>query len=183
MNLTRLFVVLGLLAPLPLALAQTPNPLGAKEAIASPPVQYRGEVLKVSADNGTPNPPQWFILARNSGQDIQIFNIAVAKGQVISEKISLDLREMFKGPSAINQEKLVVDSSDAFAIAARYGTANGKSVSSVSYALEQKGAGSSPIWSVWCYGPDGRYIGWLQLLATDGSVVSSDGLPKAPAPL
>ena len=73
-----------------------------------------------------------------------------------------------------------MDSRDAFAIAQKYARANGKTVGSVSFALQQKGGSSAPIWSVWCYGPSGSYQGLLQMLATDGTVISNDAFPDRP---
>jgi hypothetical protein len=50
----------------------------------------------------------------------------------------------------------------------------------VSLALRQKGGSSAPIWSVWCHGPSGSCQGLLQMLATDGTVISNDAFPIKP---
>ena len=55
-----------------------------------------------------------------------------------------------------------------------YSAKKGKTLDSVSYALQQKGRDAAPVWAVWCYAADGGYIGYLELLATTGAIVSSE---------
>ena len=75
---------------------------------------------------------------------------------------------------------MAFDSRDAFDLAQRYANANQKTIASASLVLAQQGNGAVPIWSVWCYAPDGTYFGEMQLLATDGTVISNDAFPKKP---
>ncbi len=75
---------------------------------------------------------------------------------------------------------MTIDSTGAWNIAAKYAAANGKVLGNASYALEQKGRSASPIWSVWCYDPNVSYLGLLTILASDGTVLTSEGFPKSP---
>jgi len=148
------------------------NPGGALAAMALVPPLYGDGILKISADNGTPNPPAWYILAKKT--EGEVFSITVSQGQITEEKPSLNLRALLGNPSAINLAKVTVDSNGAWDAAMAYCTKKGKSLGSVSYALQQKGRDAAPVWEVWCYAEDGGYIGYLQLLATTGAIVSSE---------
>jgi hypothetical protein len=136
------------------------------------PPTYGDGILKVSADNGTPNPPVWYILAKKTGGEV--FSISVSQGQITQEKPSLNLRALLGNPAPINLSKVQVDSNGAWNVAVGYCTQKGRNLGSVSYALQQKGPDAVPVWSVWCYGEDGGYIGYVELLATTGAIVSSE---------
>lgn len=152
--------------------AQIPDSDGALTAIAAVPERLRNGIVKLSADNGTPNPPAWYFVAKNDAGEV--FSITVADGQVTSEKPFLDLRALFTAPAAINLAKLQIGSGGAWAAAQKYAAGKGKTLASVSYALEQKGRDAAPLWSIWCYTADGSYIGFLEILATTGAVVASE---------
>ena len=148
------------------------NPNGALAALALVPPIYLDDILKISADNGTPNPPAWYILAKKT--EGEVFSITVSQGQITEEKPSLNLRALLGDPTGIDLSKVAVDSNGAWGASMAYCTKKGKSLGSVSYALQQKGRDAAPVWAVWCYAEDGGYIGYLELLATTGAVVSSE---------
>lgn len=50
----------------------------------------------------------------------------------------------------------------------------------MSYVLQQTGADSAPVWQIWCYDRGGRYFGYLEIAATNGTVISTDDLPRTP---
>lgn len=149
-------------------------------ALNSLPSKYRDGVLKLSADNADPNPETWYVVAQAAGSDSNIHNITIEGGEVVSNKRTLGLREIFSQVSPVTLDKVRIDSGAAFDIVQNYARANGRTVGSVSFVLQQKGAASTPVWSVWCYARDGRYLGLLQLLATDGTVISNDAFPQKP---
>lgn len=174
----KLLISLGLLVPF-FALQAADN-TGAIACLNSLPEKYKNGVLKLSADNADPDPDTWYVVAQRGDEDSDIHNLTVAGGQIVSDKRTLGLREIFGQASPVSLAKVSVDSPAAFGIAQRYANANGKTVGSVSFALQQKGGSSAPIWSVWCYSPSGSYQGLLQILATDGTVISNDAFPKKP---
>jgi hypothetical protein len=149
-------------------------------ALSVLPPQYQGYVVKLSADNGNPDPPQWYILAYRGSPEEGLFSIAIANGEIVQEKPSLNLGELFKNPSPIVLDRIAIDSPTAFKIAREVAAANGRDLDSVSYVLQQAGADSAPVWEIWCYDRAGRYFGYLEIVATNGSVISTDGLPRAP---
>ena len=154
---------------------------GAIECLSALPEKYRNGVLKVSADNANPDPTLWYVLARAGGSDAGFRNLTIASGEVTSDTPALGFRQIFSSDKPIELSKVEVDSRDAFDIAQRYANANGKTIGSVSFVLNQKGSSAVPIWSVWCYGPSENYFGKMQLLATDGTVIENDAFTKSPA--
>jgi len=156
------------------------NSNSALGALSVLPPEYQGYIVKLSADNGNPNPPQWYVLAYRGTPEEGLFSIAIANGEIVQEKPSLNLGELFKNPSPIAVERIAIDSPTAFEIAQEVAAANGRNLDSVSYVLQQTGPDSAPVWQIWCYDRGGRYFGYLEIAATNGAVISTDGLPRAP---
>jgi hypothetical protein len=150
------------------------EPGGAKQAWSVLPARFQDGVVKLSADGGDPQPGTWYFLAKNADKDGQIFSITVTNGEVTQTKPSLDLRALVKNPSVMKWENLVLDSGQVFEKASEWMDSKGKTLGTVSYVLNQKGSGASPIWSLWCYGPDGSYFGEIQFMADTGTVVSTN---------
>lgn len=138
------------------------------------PEKYRSTIIKISADNGTPNPESWYFLCRSSHSRDGILSITVQDGTIVQQKTSLDLRALAGEYSHINLAKVAVDSKGAFEIAKRYCKSKGKTLVNASFALQQKGEDATPIWSVWCYDVETRYIGLVRILSSTGDVISAD---------
>ena len=153
---------------------------GALACLEALPEKYRNGVLKLSADNANPDPDTWYVSAQAGPDDKGMRSIEVAAGQIISDKPALGLREIFSSAKPLDLSKVQLDSREIFDIAQQYAGANGKQIGTVSFVLNQQGSSVVPIWSVWCYGPNGTYFGELQFLATDGTVISNDAFPKKP---
>jgi len=142
--------------------------------------KYRSGVLKLSADSANPDPDTWYVSARAGRDDHGLRSIEVASGQIISDKPTLGLREILSSAKPLNLSKVQVDSRGIFDTAQNYAGANGKQIATVSFVLNQQGSFAVPIWSVWCYGPNGTYFGEMKLLASNGTVISNDAFPKKP---
>lgn len=153
---------------------------GALACLEALPEKYRNGVLKLSADNADPDPDTWYVSAQAGPDDKGMRSIEVASGQIISDKPALGLREIFSSAKPLDLSKVQLDSREIFDIAQQYAGANGKQIGTVSFVLNQQGSSAVPIWSVWCYGPNGTYFGEFKLLATDGTVISNDAFPKKP---
>jgi hypothetical protein len=156
------------------------DPNSALGALSILPPEYQSYVVKLSGDNGTPDPPQWYILAYRGSPDEGLFSITIASGEIVQEKPSLNVGELFRNPSPIPIERMTIDSPAAFEIAGQFAEANSKHLQSVSYVLQQTGPDSAPVWKVWCYDRGGDYFGYIEIAATNGTVISTDGLPRAP---
>jgi hypothetical protein len=153
-----------MLKPLALALLLASSTLqamdskGALACLEALPEKYRNGVLKLSADNADPDPDTWYVSAQAGPDDKGMRNIQVASGQIISDKPTLGLREIFSSANPLDFSKVQLDSREAFDIAQQYAGANGKQIGTVSFVLNQQGSSAVPIWSVWCYGPNGTYF-------------------------
>lgn len=174
--LKRLALALLLASPLLHAM----DPKGALACLEALPEKYRNGVLKLTADGANPDPDIWYVTAQAGRDDKGVRSIQVVSGQVISDKAVFGLRELLSGAKPIDLSKVQLDSREAFDIARQYAGANGKQIGNVSFALNQQGSSAVPIWSVWCYGPNGTYFGEMKLLATDGTVISNNAFPKKP---
>jgi hypothetical protein len=164
-------------AATPLLAADTNGAIAALKAL---PEKYRAGVLKLSADNASPDPETWYVSAKAAPDNKSTHSLEIAAGQIISDKPSIGLREIFSSANPIDLSKVLIDSRDAFGIAQGYAKASGKLIASVSFVLNQQGSAAVPVWSVWCYAPDGTYFGEMQLLATDGAVISNNAFQKNP---
>jgi len=137
------------------------------------PQRFQNGILRLSADNGRPNPETWYLVARDRSEDAAPRNFTVVDGQVASQRVALNLRTLLNAPSPISLDRVQVDSRDAWDIAQRFSANQGSRLGSVSYLLQQEGRNAAPIWTVWCYEPNGRYIGVVSFLATTGAITSS----------
>jgi hypothetical protein len=153
---------------------------GALANLHAVPAEFRNGIMKLSADDCDPNPDIWYVAAKSNSKKGGFREFELASGQVVSSKASLGLRETFSSDKPLDLSKIQFDSRDAFDLAQRYARANNKVIGSVSFVLTQKGSSAVPLWYVWCYGPNEKYFGQLQLLATDGTVISNDAFPKKP---
>lgn len=173
-------VVASLHTAFPQFIAPQQDSNSALGALSILPPQYQDHVVKLSADNGTPDPPQWYVLAYRGGPDEGLFSITIANGEIVQERPSLNVGELFRNPNFIAIERMTIDSPAAFGIAQQFAAANGKKLKSASYILQQKGPDSAPVWKVWCYDRGGQYFGYMEIAATNGTVISTDGLPRDP---
>ncbi len=149
-------------------------PGGFLDAVQILPPEYRQGIVKVSADDGNPNPETWYFSARNANKANDIYSLEVTDGSLTLEKPSLDFRVLLGKPTSISLPQIQVDSLGAWDIAVTFCQSRGKQLGTVSYVLKQAGASAAPIWSVWCYDPSGDDIGEIQILATNGSIISSN---------
>ena len=104
--------------------APTQDVNSALGALSILPPEYHNFVVKVSADNGTPDPPQWYILAYRGNPDEGLFSIMVANGEIVQEKPTFNVGELFKIPNPIAIERITIDSRSAFEIASQFAAAN-----------------------------------------------------------
>ena len=153
-------------------------PSGAIAALRALPPQFTREVVRLSADNGRPNPARWYVLARNpdeAGLIVKnpLYSITIVRGQLSEAKRYVDARQIFNQRNFINLARVRVDSSEAFQIARESLGSAGQKMLSASYQLTQTGPGADPIWDVWAYGRSNHYIGVVKLSAKSGDVISS----------
>ena len=144
----------------------------ASRASLTLPDKYREAIVRVSADDGDPDPEDWYFICRAAHSKEGIVSFTVRDRRIVSQKPSLDLRILLGNFTPIDFSQVQVDSRLAWEIAQRYvSKEKGAKLGSVSFLLTQKGQGASPIWSLWCYAPDASYLGLLKILASTGDVI------------
>lgn len=143
----------------------------ALDAFRALPAQFQNGVLRLSADDARPNPGTWYFVAMNTNRTALPVNIEVADGQVIRTSPTMNPRTLITGASPINWRSMRIDSDDAWRIAQEFAAERGQRLSSASFVLEQEGRGATPIWSIWLYDARGSQIGFLSILATNGSIL------------
>ena len=102
------------------ALAAAPR-IGAKTALQSLPSDFADQIVRLTADNGKPNPKRWYVLARNPQKPglllrDPLYSITIFGGQIAEVKRSLDARQVLRR-NFVDLAKVRVDSTDAFGIA------------------------------------------------------------------
>jgi len=143
----------------------------ALDAFRALPSEFQNGVLRLSADDARPNPGTWYFVAMNTDRTALPVNIEVADGEVIRRTPTMNPRTLITGASPINWRSIRIDSTDAWRIAQDFATEEGKRLSSASFVLEQEGRGATPIWSIWLYDARGNQIGFLSVLASNGSIL------------
>jgi hypothetical protein len=172
--------IMSLHAAIPQLAPAQPVSNTALGALSVLPPEYQAYIIKLSADDGNPNPAEWYILAYRGSAEEGLFSIAIANGEIVEEKPSFNLGELFRNPSPIAVERIAIDSPTAFEIAQEVAAANGRKLDTVSYGLRQTGPDSAPVWQIWCYDGAGEYFGYLEIAATSGAVISTEDLPRTP---
>jgi hypothetical protein len=152
--------------------------IGARAALQVLPPHFATEVVRLSADNGRPNPTRWYVLARNrraGGLVVRdpLYSITIAGGQLSEAKRSLDARQIFNRKNFIDIPSVRIDSGDAFSIARDALGPAGQRMRSASYQLTQRGPTANSIWEVWGYGSSNRYLGVVKISASTGAVIST----------
>ncbi|GAB4171673.1 MAG: hypothetical protein Fur0032_11030 [Terrimicrobiaceae bacterium] len=160
---------------------QPPDPAGAEAAMLAIDPKYVNGIVLVTARNGTPQPKQWVVVARDSDDLGTLHKLTVADAQVIADVQSMNAYESFRQDVAINPVSVQVDSGAAFQIAQPIAAANNKIIGHVDYALTIRGTDASPIWTLNCFDINGGFLGKVVLLATTGAVLSQPGFRNSPA--
>ena len=159
------------------SLAEESGP-GIRAALQALPPHLATQVVRITADNGRPNPTRWYVLARNrreAGLFLRnpLYSITIAEGQLSEAKRFVDARQIFNQRNFINIPVVRIDSSVAFSIARNALGAVGERMRSASYQLTQRGSTADPIWEIWGYGKFNRYLGVVRLSARTGAVLST----------
>lgn len=151
---------------------------GAIGALQALPPHFADQIVRVSADNGRPNPARWYVLARNPREagflvKDPLYSITIVRGQLSEAKRSLDARQVMNRRNFVDLARVRVDSDQAFEITRNALGSAGEKMRSASYQLTQIGPAADPIWDVWAYGKRDRYLGVVRLSARTGDVISS----------
>lgn len=157
------------------------DPKGALSAMMAVGPQYSQGIVVVTGRDGSPQPREWSVVARDSNDMGTLHTLTVVDGAVVGSPISLNAYEAMRQKISIDLSQVQVDSGQAFAIAVPIVAANQKILGHCDYALTMRSRDSTPIWTVNCFDTNGVYIGKVIMLATTGAIVETPGFPNAPA--
>lgn len=163
------------------AAAPSFDPNGALSAMLAVGPQYAQSIVVVTGRDGSPQPRQWTVMARDAENFGTLHTITVVGGQVLGDRSSLNAYEAMRQNVNIDITQVQVDSGQAFAIAQPIAAANQKIIGHCDYALTIRAADSVPIWTVNCFDMNGGYIGKIIMLATTGGIVETPGFRNVPA--
>jgi hypothetical protein len=143
----------------------------AKQAASQLPVKYRSGILEAKGPLAYPDSEEWVFVCTPAGNGEGPVQIRVRERKIVGKE-PLGVFDSEGRRTPIDLMQVVVDSRGALEIARRYVISEKKGqLVKADAVLTQQGVGFPPIWSVWCYGPQGKYIGQLRLLAPSGHVV------------
>jgi hypothetical protein len=139
------------------------------------PARYDNGIIQVVGQSGAPWPTKWIIYARDADGGGTTMQLTFEDGQIIHEQVSLRPSAMFQESAYILQEPLSVDADRAFTIAQKTAQTHGQSMVAANYELVRQGPDEAPRWIVQCLNEKGTVLGTVQILCTDGAVLSSTG--------
>lgn len=147
----------------------------ASAALLAVPVRYNNGIIQVVGKNGAPLPSNWLVYARDVDGGGTTMQLTFANGQMIHEQVSVRPAAMFQESAFILQETLPVDAEQAFAIAQKTAAAQGHTMAAANYELARQGSDEPPVWTVQCLDENGKVLGTVQIVCTDGTVLSATG--------
>lgn len=134
-------------------------------------------VTEVRGEKGAPEPRTWKITGKNSAGGAGGKEYSVQGRQIASE------RAASPAGSALNMNQLSLDSDGAYTVAERQAKKAGFAYDHASYTLRSGTKSGSPVWEVRLSDENSGSIGRVNISATTGNVLSSEGLVNRPKPV
>jgi hypothetical protein len=166
-----LLLSLAVLAPTTHA-ASPPNRDGAVAAMRALPSRYQTGIFRVTGDDARPNPTSWTIITRNTLRGGSTMSVRVSRGQILSERVTINPRTLLRDSSPISVHRVRIDSGDAWQRAQRHFSNRGQRLAAADLVLRKRGPNAAPIWSITGFQSSGRRIGSVSLLASTGAIVA-----------
>lgn len=134
-------------------------------------------VTEVRGEKGAPEPRTWKITAKNTGGRPGGKEYSVQGKQITSE------RAASPAGAAMNMNQLSLDSDGAHTVAERQAKKAGFAYDHANYTLRAGTKSGSPVWEVRLTDEKSASAGRVNISATTGNVLSSDGLTNRPKPV
>ena len=134
-------------------------------------------VTEVRGEKGAPEPRTWKITSKNTGGRAGGKEYSVQGKQITSE------RTVNPSGSAMNMNQLSLDSDGAHTVAERQAKKAGFAYDHANYALRAGTKSGSPVWEVRLTDEKSASDGRVNISATTGNVLSSEGLTNRPKPV
>ncbi len=134
-------------------------------------------VTEVRGEKGAPEPRTWKITAKSPGGKTGGKEYSLQGKQIGSE------RPASPSGTALNMNQLSLDSDGAHTVAERQAKKAGFTYDHASYTLHSGTKSGSPVWEVRLSDEKTGSIGRVNISATTGNVLSSEGLTNRPKPV
>jgi len=145
------------------------------DCLAALPEKLRNGVIDLTSDNGSPDPQTWYVTAKSPNEGGGLRYLEIRQGRIARNSGFSFLANMFWSHKSMVLPKDIIDSRKVYEIAKQHAASNGYSVSQASFLLKNQGKSPEPVWTAWCYGPDGAYLGSIDVKARDGSILLTKG--------
>ena len=123
----------------------------------------------VEGHDGDPNPARWHFLFYDQATENGVREYVVEDGKVVAEREVSQFASSLKPTDVMGAAGLTVDSDMVARTARQWADAEGRDIASMSFALRNDGAdGGSPIWTVTCFGGDGRAFAEMKVTRAPG---------------
>lgn len=173
-------LILPLTAGAMLAIARTALGESALDAVRQIPKDQVGQIARIEARDGTPEPDRWYILTQDPKAENGVHEFVVEKGEVIASRSVSQFADKLTPEDVMGSDALKVDSAVAAKVAKAYADANGAAVASMNYELKKMGPDAAPAWTVSCENDKGEKLGTVVVSAGRGNVISHDGFSLHP---
>jgi hypothetical protein len=132
-------------------------------------------VISVNGLDGDPQPRTWKILVEDRNAANGMLEIVVENNRIASQRAPNRSVVGSTQGATINTSKLNLDSTGAYAVAARTADTSHVTFSSTSYTLRTDDRGN-PVWIVALADRSNRPVGTIHIRASDGRVVRVEGM-------
>ncbi|HWL52964.1 MAG TPA: hypothetical protein VNQ90_11050 [Chthoniobacteraceae bacterium] len=131
-------------------------------------------VVEVKGESGVPQPETWVIVIDDPLARGGVREIEVAGGRVVSERTPVKKYSGISAGSAMNFERLNLDSKGAFTIAEQEAKIARVSFDAVDYVLRRDEDRGFPVWRLQLLDPELRRVATLTIAADTGAVLNRE---------
>jgi hypothetical protein len=144
------------------------------DCLAILPENYRGNVIDMSSDYGSPDPVNWFVTVKPTYDSFGLRYLQIRHGLVVSNDPFSIFANIFYSHTPLNMSEVNIDSRAVYEIASRRAGARGFAISQATFLLRNKGKLAEPTWIVWCW-YDNTCVGAIEVRARDGEIIKTKG--------
>ncbi len=131
-------------------------------------------VVEVKGESGVPQPETWVVVIDDPLARGGVREIEVANGRVVSERTPVKKYSGISTGTAMNFERLNLDSKGAFTIAEQEAKIARVSFDAVDYILRKDEDRGFPVWKLQLLDPELRRVATLTIAADTGAVLGRE---------
>lgn len=145
------------------------------------PKEYKAQIARIEAFDGTPLPERWHILVYDpkGAANGHVREFVVADGQIVANRVLSQFAESIE-PDEVIKATMKTDSDRVLKIARDFAAANQIIPATFQYSLLKFGDDATPAWKVTARDRDGGHLGHVIVSAITGNLIARDGFDIAP---